>query len=152
DSSSSPRTATSASPPNPPGTEPAALASGADPGAAAGAEVRAGREFGAALRAVLDGGRERLAAAHPELRPRRVLCLAGRAHRAGRGLLGRALRLGRAAVLLAAGTALAVRWHALLGGRLLGRQGLRLLVGDLLRPHRARQPESGAEEGPVHRT
>ena len=54
-------------------------------------------------------------------------------------------------MLLTAGTALAVRWHALLGRRLLGGLGLRLLVGDLLRPHRAREPEPGAEERPVHR-
>src|SRR5262249_20595942 len=128
-SSSSPRTATSARPPNPPGTEPGAVGSGADAGAAAGAEVRAGREFGAALRAVLDGGRERLTAAHAELRPRRVLRLAGRAHRAGPDLLGLDTVLGR----------------GLLRGLGLGR----LLGLCLLGAERAGQSESGPEERPV---
>jgi hypothetical protein len=75
---------------------------------------------------VLDGGREPLAAAHAELRPRRVLRLAGRAHRAGPYLLGR---------------------RDLLGGL-----SLRRLLGlRLLRPERAGQPEPGAEERPVGR-
>src|SRR6266576_1250913 len=150
-SSSSPRTATSARPPNPPGTEPAAVPSAADAGAAAGAEVRAGREFGAALRAVLDGGRERLTAAHAELRPRRVRCLAGRAHRAGRGLLGRRSALRLAAVLGPAGTALTVG-DTVLGRGLLGGLGLGRLLGlHLLRAERAGQPESGTEERSVGR-
>src|SRR6185312_10501951 len=142
-SSSSPRTATSARPPNPPGTEPAAVPSAADAGAAAGAEVRAGRELGAAFRAVLDGGRERLTAAHAELRSRRVLRLAGRARRAGRGLrLGRWLR-GRVGRALTVG-------DTVLGRRLLGGLGLlRLLSLCLLGAERAGQPESGTEERPV---
>ena len=97
--------------------------------------MRGGRELGAAFGAVPDGGRERLAAAHAELRPGRVLRLAGRAHRAGprgRGLLGGLCLLGL----------------SLLGLRLLG---LCLLGLCLLGPERAGQPEPGAEERPVGR-
>src|SRR6266567_3200577 len=90
-----------------PGAEPG-LRSAADSGTAAGAKVRAGRELSAAFGAVLDGGRERLAAAHAEARARRVLRLAGRAHRAGRGLrrpalLRPALRLAVLRAALAVG-------------------------------------------------
>ena len=80
--------------------------------------MRAGRELGAAFGAVLDGGRQRLAAAHAELRARRVLRLAGRAHRAGPDLLG---------------------LSAVLGPGLLGRLSLRRLLGlRLLRAERCR--------------